>query len=113
MYTIINRDLDLGRTYIKTDTDTVPYKQPYFCRAYFDLDLNREIEYSVVNKGCAAIQYDRKLKQLNWDLNSEGQLVVIGEDAMNYGINEKGELIYNAEQSGIGSMSIEDTFIIG
>lgn len=102
----------LSECIVKTDTDKVPYKEPYFIRPFLDFSNITSIDYIRLDVGELGIKFDRTLNKLNFEINSDGNLVVVGEDANNYGINENGELIYDSTLGGIGTVIIEDTFII-
>jgi hypothetical protein len=79
---------------LKTDTDTVPWTTLYFVNTYLDLSDEQEIDYVKANKGELIIKHNRDLYELNFDINSEGELIVIGEDAENYSIDQDGYLAY-------------------
>lgn len=114
---VVAEDLSLV---LRTDNDTVPYIYPY--RVKVDLSFeNKKRDYLNVENGQLFIKHERSSFKLNFDINDSGELVVIGEDAYNYYIsdgtdgNNIGDLIYNSEMisGGIGTMIIEDTFIVG
>lgn len=108
-----------GNLVLKTDTDVVPYIKPYRVKVLLSED-EVDIDYINVKQGELLIKHERELNDLVFDINDNGELIVIGEDAENYYIsdgtdgNKIGELIYlyDYNPDGIGFMIIEDTFII-
>lgn len=100
---------------IFSDTDTVPYTTPYRVYLFIVTELSGVYEgmfnYITISTGDLIIETDRELWELNFDLNDDGELIVIGEDADNYSVDENGDLIYLIT-GGIGDMEIENTFIV-
>lgn len=114
-----------GYCSIKTTIDTVPYSEPYFVRPFLADGSALILDYKRIENGGLGIKFDRRLDQLNFEINSDGDMIVIGEDANNYfisieggenhGVTTEGGILYYYNSSvggGIGTMIIEDTFII-
>lgn len=94
---------------LKSDKDVVPWVEPYRVKTLFAFEKTI-LDYTTVQAGELLIKADRTLKQLNFDINDRGELIVIGDDADNYSIDQNtGELLYNSS-GGIGDMIIESTF---
>ena len=74
---------------------------------------DNSLDYKRFEDGDLVMAFDRTLYDLNFQVNSDGQLVVIGVDADNYSIDINGNLIYQVLEVGIGTMIIGSTFIVG
>jgi hypothetical protein len=96
----------------RTDFDTIPAIDPYYLKLFMQSTISNELDHKPFIDGDLMITFNRELYNLNFDVNSNGELVVIGDDADNYSIDIDGNLIYNYNQSGIGYMQIGSTFIV-
>lgn len=114
---LMNED---GTLNLRSDTDVVPYMPaPYRVKTLLPT-VPKIFDYNTVTEGQLVIKHERSLNKLNFDLNEKGELVIIGIDASAYYIsdgtdgNSPGDLMYNYEavSDGIGSMAIEENFII-
>lgn len=94
---------------LKSDKDVVPWIDPYRVATLYAHEKTI-FDHITVQAGEVLIKVERTLKQLNFDINDKGELIVIGDDAENYSIDQNtGDLLYNAT-GGIGDMIIESTF---
>jgi len=114
---LVNED---GTLILRSDTDVVPYTPaPYRVKTLLPI-VPKIFDYNTVTEGQLVIKHERSLKQLNFDVNDKGELVIIGEDVEAYYISDgsdgasPGDLMYNYElvNSGIGAMEIGLDFII-
>lgn len=120
---LISTDISVNKdnsSVLRTDTDTVPYTIPYRVKTILQV-TDLVYDYHTVKAGELLIKHERTNRQLTFDMNDIGELVVIGEDVNNYYIsngtdgNDIGDLIYSTDTptvEGIGEMIIGNTFIV-
>jgi hypothetical protein len=114
---LINQDNSLD---LITDNDCVPYIEPYRVKVVLPFE-DKSLDFIPISNDELLIKHERSFFKLNFDVNDDGELVVIGEDSQCYYIsdgtdgNDIGDLIYNSDliSGGIGQMIIEDDFIVG
>lgn len=103
-------------THLETDIDGVSYKEDdYFLE--FEIageESIEEIDYHKANIGELIYKAGIERKDIVFDINDKGELLVIGPDAENYYINESGELCYKLFQIPIDqefSFEFSDQFL--
>ena len=68
---------------------------PYNIEVLSSLEYDMYIDYNLVKSGDLFFKTDQTLDKVCLDINDNGELCIISEDAQNYSLNEDGELIYN------------------
>jgi hypothetical protein len=113
----VNAVTNIGVMILNSTTDTVPdLDTPYYVKVGIvdENDIN-SLDYVPVSVGDLYIKCDRDKYLTNFDMSDNGELIVIGEDAGYYTIDNRGHLMYNLPggyyyeqlgQLGIGNMEI-------
>lgn len=82
----------LSTTFDTIETDTEPYRIEF--KLISGEVLNDELDLLGASEGELLYKSQRERSRLVFDINHKGELIVIGEDAQNYFLNELGELCY-------------------
>jgi len=97
-------------------SDTVPnVSDPYYVRCINIIENSsvklNNLDYISGEVGDLIVKIDREKYLTNFDINDNGELIIIGEDSLCYSIDQDGNLIYTVP-GGIGSMNIGGGFVI-
>lgn len=79
---------------ISTDTDEVKDYHLSFDISKVESEV-QEVDCLKVLEGELIVKVGTSRSKIVFDINDDGELIVIGEDAANYELNNQGELLYN------------------